>query len=107
MFRDARDYQFQVTLKAHKTVIGQLEKGELILKLGWKEWDEVRKNSVLSQTLQNLTTISNRKQNVTNNTKNSHASTSGFTSNANSTVMNTNNGGSSGTKSRPKALYLF
>ena len=33
MFRDARDDSLAITLRAHKTVMGQLEKGELTLVL--------------------------------------------------------------------------
>ena len=57
MFHDAREDSLSVTLRAHKTVMGQLEKGELTLDSGWKEWDEVRKNSVLSQTLHIMSAI--------------------------------------------------
>ena len=40
--------------------MGQLEKGELSLEAGWREWDDVRKHSVLSQTLHNISTVSAR-----------------------------------------------
>ena len=60
MFRDARDDSLPVTLKAHKTVMGQLEKGKLTLDSSWREWDEVRKNSVLTQTLHNISAVSNK-----------------------------------------------
>ena len=44
--------------------MGQLEKGELSLESDWQSWDEVRKHSVLSQTLNSLSTLNNRtKQN--------------------------------------------
>ena len=54
MFRDTKDDAFAITLKAHKIVMGQLEKGELNLESDWQNWDEVRKHSMLTQTLQNL-----------------------------------------------------
>ena len=83
MFRDAHDDSLAVTLKAHKTVMGQLEKGELTLDSGWKEWDEVRKNSVLTQTLHNITTMNNKTRAPVTNNKPSTASQSGPSGNSN------------------------
>ena len=60
LFRDTKDDAFGITLKAHKTVMGQLEKGELSLDSNWQAWDEVRRHSVLSQTLSNLTNLSTK-----------------------------------------------
>ena len=64
MFRDAKDDSLPITLRAHKTVMGQLEKGELSLEAGWREWDDVRKHSVLSQTLHNISTVRAKNKNV-------------------------------------------
>ena len=66
MFFDARDDSLSITLKAHKTVTGQLEKGKLTLDSGWKDWDEVRKNSVLTQTLHNLSSLNTKPKYQTN-----------------------------------------
>ena len=71
MFRDARDDTLHVTLPAHKTAMGQPEKGELSLDAGWRVWDDVRKHSVLSQTLQNLSMVGNKGgKNISGNQKN-------------------------------------
>ena len=67
MFRDAKDDQLIVTLRAHKTVMGQLEKGELSVDSDWHEWDEVRRQSVLSQTLHNLSSLSAKARSIPNN----------------------------------------
>ena len=77
-----KDDAFPISLKAHKTVMGQLEKGELSLDSDWKMWDKVRQHSVLSQTLNNLTSLSSKVRNVGNNANNSKGqSSSNFNSN--------------------------
>ena len=77
LFRDTRDDAFSITLKAHKTVMGQLEKGDLSPESDWRSWDEVRKHSMLTQTLQSLTSPPIKpRQNFNNgkdNSKNSPA----------------------------------
>ena len=69
LFRDTRDDAFNITLKAHKTVMGQLEKGGLSLESDWHSWDEVRKHSMLTQTLQSLTSQPNKPRQNSNNGK--------------------------------------
>ena len=66
LFRDTKDDSFNITLRAHKTVMGQLKKGELSLESDWQSWDEVRKHSVLTQTLQSLTSFSNKRNCINN-----------------------------------------
>ena len=62
--------------------MGQLEKGELTTESSWRDWDEVRKNSVLTQTLHNISQGNNkpqqnaRKNNSTGNSANSDSSAS-------------------------------
>ena len=41
--------------------MGQLEKGELTTETSWREWNEVRRNSALTQTLQNLSQVNSNK----------------------------------------------
>ena len=95
MFRDAKDDQLIVTLRAHKTVMGQLEKGELSVDSDWHEWDEVRRQSVLSQTLHNLSSLSAKARNVSNNTA-KPTNTNGGNS------QNHGNNGGSPNDSKPK-----
>ena len=87
MFRDTKDDAFAITLKAHKTVMGQLEKGELNLESDWHNWDEVRKHSMLTQTLQNLTS----KTKVTNNASTGKSSNNNQASGNNNNTSNSQN----------------
>ena len=101
MFRDATDNTLLTTLKAHKLVMGQLEKGELDLEANWREWDEVRRNSVLTQTLHSLSTLNNNKRNLSK----SHAN-QGSGGNT-STSHSKENSIRSSEQGRSQALYLL